>query len=340
MGTNTVSLSRSSACTWSQTLNDLLDSSPLESRAFVLSESATGLREVIHGVIALLTPLARRRDLRLRACVDQSVADTILADSARLGQLVFHLLNRTIQLTARSEVSLIARAQPLNSGLQRIFISVVDAPIKCAPAATPPPLGPAIEDPQMSRWLGDADACLRLCRILVQRMRGELCLSSGFEAGPQVVFNAPFRVEEMVRSAQAARGNVEAPLLSGAARPQEHAASASVEPFESGYLDALSEEGVDLQVFLNNWRAAMNDDLERLSGLLREGHFDHLPSVLHRLSGGVGLVGARSLMEALRRASISPQERSAALAGALMARARMLVTQLEAMSRTPGSTSR
>ena len=335
-----VSLSRSSACTWSQTLNDLLDASPLGSRAFVLDESMTDLREVIGGVIALLTPFARRRDLRLRVCVDQSVAETILADGARLGQLVFHLLNRTIQLTMQGEISLVVRAQPLSSNSQRIFISVVDAPVKHAPAVPQPLYAPTVEDPQMARWLGDAEACLSLCRILAQRMRGELCVSSDLEEGPRAIFNAPFCVEESARSAQTTCGNVETPPFSRAAQPRDRSTSGSFEPFDSRYLDALSEEGVDLQAFITNWRDAMNDDLGRLSGLLREGHFEHLQGVLHRLSGAVGLVGARDLMDALRRASVSPREHRATLADALMARARILVTQLEATACAYRSTSR
>ena len=124
---NIVGLSRSSVCTWSQTLNDLLDTSPLESRAFVLDESVTNLRELIDGVIALLVPFASHRDLHLRASVGQTVAETIRADGARLGQLIFHLLNRTIQLSTQGEISLVVWAQSLNPGSQRIFISVVDA---------------------------------------------------------------------------------------------------------------------------------------------------------------------------------------------------------------------
>lgn len=122
-------------------------------------------------------------------------------------------------------------------------------------------------------------------------------------------------------------------------QPLENTVNASYEPFDSRYLDALSEEGVDLQAFLNNWRIAMNEDLQRLSDLLREGHLDHLHGVLHRLSGAVGLVGARSLMDALRGASLLPDEQNAALAVALMARARVLVSQLEVTSRANRSTS-
>ncbi|MFM0228001.1 ATP-binding protein [Paraburkholderia dipogonis] len=336
---NIMTLPRSSVRTWSQTLNDLLDTSPLESRAFVLEESVTNLRELINGVVALLVPFASRRDLRLRASVGQTVPETIRADSARLGQVIFHLLNRTIQLSAEGEISLVVWAQRLNPGSQRIFISVVDAGEKMAPAARSQLCGPVTGNPQVAERLGDADACLPLCRILAQRMRGELSIVSGSETGPCAIFNAPFAVEQREPSAQTASGNAQTRLFSNAAQPRNTCASASFEPFESRYLDALSEEGVDLHAFFNNWRQAMNDDLARLNALLRDGDFDHFHSVLHRLSGAVGLVGARSLMEALRRASTSPLAHNTGSIGTLTARARTLVTQLEATLRAYRSTS-
>jgi hypothetical protein len=336
---NIVNLSHSSVCTWSQTLNDLLDTSPLESRAFILNESATNLRELIDGVIALLVPFASRRDLRLRASVGQSVTKTIRSDSARLGQIIFHLLNRTIQNSAQGEISLVVWAQSLNPGLQRIFISVVDAADKTAPAALPQLSGPVTDDPKVGKLLSDADAYLPLCRKLAQCMGGELAIVSTPVKGPCATFNAPFVIEQLELSAQTGTGNAQAVPFSSTAQPRDTAASASFEPFESRYLDALSEEGVDVRAFFNNWRQAMNDDLERLGALLHEGDFDHLHSVLHRLSGAVGLVGAGSLMEALRRASLSPLAHNAGSIDALMARARSLITQLEATSRAYRSAS-
>jgi hypothetical protein len=117
-------------------------------------------------------------------------------------------------------------------------------------------------------------------------------------------------------------------------------ASGSPEPFEHRYLDALSEEGLDLPSFLDSWRRAMDDDLARLGVLCRERDRGRLRSMLHRLSGAVGLVGACSLMEALRRASTSPDEPNTRSVDALIERAANLMTQLNALAiarRGPGS---
>ncbi|HEX3634372.1 MAG TPA: Hpt domain-containing protein [Paraburkholderia sp.] len=114
-----------------------------------------------------------------------------------------------------------------------------------------------------------------------------------------------------------------------AARLQDAAASTPSEPFERRYLDALSEEGIDLQTFLGGWRHSMDEDLKRLSGASYERDREGLSNLLHRLSGAVGLVGARSLMEALRHASTTPLEHEAGAIDALMERARTLVAQLD-----------
>jgi signal transduction histidine kinase len=319
---------QSAVHTWGQTLRDLLDFSPLASRAFVLDESATNLRELVDGVIALLSPSATQRGLRLSSSIDQTVAERILADSARLGQIFFHLLNRTVQSSTHGEIALVVRAEPSNSGSQRIVISVTDASEKAAHAEQLQLFGPSADEASAGERLGDADACLPLCQILAQRMQGELSIASSSDSGTRATFSAPFTVDQWGPSAEQAR-HTQAPLFALAAQSQEAAASTPSEPFERRYLDALSEEGIDLHTFLGGWRHSMDDDLKRLSGLSHERDSEGLSSVLHRLSGAVGLVGARSLMEALQRASTTPLEHEAGAIDALMERAKTLVAQLD-----------
>lgn len=319
---------QSAVRTWGQSLYDLLDVSPLASRGFVLDESATNLRELVDGVIALVSTSAAQRGLRLSASIDQTVAERILADSARLGQIFFHLLNRAVQASTHGEIALVVRAEPSNSGSQRIVISVTDVGEKSADAAQLQLFGPNIDESFAGERLGDADGCLPLCQILAQRMQGELSIASNSDSGTRASFSAPFTVDQWGPSAEPAR-HTQAPLFAFAPQSQEVAASAVSEPFERRYLEALSEEGIDLHTFLGGWRHSMDDDLKRLSNASHERDSERLSSVLHRLSGAVGLVGARNLMEALQRASTTSQEHETGAIDALMERAKTLVAQLD-----------
>jgi hypothetical protein len=319
---------RSAVRTWGQSLHDLLDVSPLASRAFVLDESATNLRGLVDGVIALASPFAAQRGVRLSSSVDQTVAERLLADSVRLGQIFFHLLNRTVRARTHGEIALVVRAEPSNSGSQRIVISVTDAGEKSAHAAQLQLFGPDVDESFVGERLGDADACLPLCQILAQRMQGELSIASSSDSSTRASFSAPFTVDQWGPSAEPAP-HTQAPLFAVAAQSQEAVASAASEPFERRYLEALSEEGIDLHTFLGGWRHSMDDDLKRLSGLSHERDSEGLSRVLHRLSGAVGLVGARSLMEALQRASTTPQEYETVAIDALVERTRTLVAQFD-----------
>ncbi|CAB3810884.1 hypothetical protein [Paraburkholderia fynbosensis] len=329
--------------TWSQTLDDLLDSSPLDSRAVIIDESVTDPRALVDGVIALLAPSAAQQGVRLSASVDRQLAHTILADPARLGQLCFHLLNRTLQLGTHREIVLVVRIGPLSSRSQRILINVMEAGATNSLATPPqhPGLIDGTPDADTNRLLDGseaeataANACLPLCRILAQRMGGELSIPNGLISGIRASFNAPFKVEQWAPLSRREPGDTPPRLPRQVTRSREASASASgvlPEPFELRYLNALSDEGVDLSNFLDGWRRAMDDDLALLTVLQhRQSHPDRQRAVLHRLSGAAGLVGALGLMEALRHASVAPLEQSAGSIDALIDRTRNLVKQFEA----------
>jgi hypothetical protein len=113
------------------------------------------------------------------------------------------------------------------------------------------------------------------------------------------------------------------------ARDSGKGVSPCFEPFDRRYLDALFHVGIDLGAFLEGWCVAMRNDLDRLGNLQSEGDFDDLRPLLHRLSGALGLVGAHSLMDALRRVPTTRSEPTCKLIDALAARMRTLIEQLE-----------
>ncbi|RKT20601.1 signal transduction histidine kinase [Paraburkholderia sp. RAU2J] len=329
--------------TWRQTLDDLLDSSPLDSRAVIIDESVTDPRALVDGVIALLAPSATQQGVRLSASVDRQLAHTILADAARLGQLCFHLLNRTLQLGTHREIVLVVRIGPLSSRSQRILINVMEAGATNSLATPPqhPGLIDGTPNTDTNKLLDGseaeataANACLPLCRILAQRMGGELSIPNGLISGIRASFNAPFKVEQWAPLPRREQVDTPPRLPRKVTPSREASASASgvlPEPFELRYLNALSDEGVDLSNFLDGWRRAMDEDLALLTVLQhRQSHPDRQRAVLHRLSGAAGLVGALGLMEALRHASVAPLEQSAGSIDALIDRTRNLVKQFEA----------
>lgn len=131
------------------------------------------------------------------------------------------------------------------------------------------------------------------------------------------------------RARAQARSDSQAPRQASAEQTVRRPASPLPEPFELSYLDALSNEGIDLHTFARGWRQSMGEDLERMRDLCERRDIGGIRESLHRLSGAVGLVGAHSLMEALRGASVAQPEPEASVIEALAKRIESLMMQLD-----------
>ncbi len=190
-----LTLIRSGLTTLAQTLTDAFDPAPASARAIVLDESAVELRDVIDGVVAMLAPGAIAKGLQLRVSIDRSVAACVLADRARVGQVVFSLLSHAVESAEAGRITITARAESLNAGSQRIFIGAsgtrAAGPLdsRSADAGTPRTAAGETRDPELA-----------LCRILAHRMGGDITVASGAAFGICAAFHAPFTVERHGRA--------------------------------------------------------------------------------------------------------------------------------------------
>ena len=319
--------------TWARALEDMLAATPVEPRTIALDETLTDVRELIDGVVALFSQIATQKSVYLSASVDQSVDARVLADGARLGQIIFHLLSRAVRTTEHGQIMVAARAETLNAGSQRIFVSVTaadhytPAPSTCSMQMQLPSL---FDAPVPEGALRDEDASsLELCRQLAQYMRGELTVSR--EAGPGTcsMFSAPFTTEHPQALNASDRVNRQTTLQTIVEEPPEGSPVPLAEPFDRNYLDALLNEGIDLRTFIYGWRRSVDDDLQKMRGRRTGCDTDGMRTLLHRLSGAVGLVGAHSLMDALRRASAIHPESAGRMFDELEKRIAALMMQLD-----------
>lgn len=319
--------------TWARALEDILASGPVQSRTIVLDETLTDVQELIDGVVALFSQIAAQKGVCLSASVDQSVEARVLADGARLGQIIFHLLSRVVRTTEHGQITIAARAEALNAGSQRIFVNVTaacpgtPASSTCSMQLQPSSLSDVLAPEGASR---DEDASsLELCQQLAQYMRGELKVSMEAGSGTCSMFSAPFTIEhpQALNASYSAHRRTTSQII--VAEPPEGSPVSLAEPFDRNYLDALLNEGIDLRTFIYDWCRSLHDDLHRMH-VLRIGHdMDGVRTLLHRLSGVVGLVGAHSLMDALRRASATWPESAGNTLDELEKRIAALMMQLD-----------
>lgn len=318
----------------SRVLEDMLTRPTVDPSLIVLDESPMDPRELVDGVVALFSPAAAQKQTGLSVSIDRSLSACILADSARLGQITFHLLSRAVRSTEGGQITVAVRAEPINSGSQRVYISVRNegANEGNSSVSSTHVQRPLFYDGDMAVNTSqiDDDASLTLCQQLARHMRGDLKFEIEAGLGRCSTFSAPFAIEHLPTSTMSAHAEVEpSQQAHHAARPTGGLHIPPSESFDQSYLAALSNEGIDLDTFVRAWRQSLNDDLERMRGLRTRHDFDGVRSTLHRLSGAVGLVGACGLMETLRQASVIGPEPEAVVLDALAGRIEALMMQLD-----------
>ncbi|MEX3933578.1 response regulator [Paraburkholderia phymatum] len=192
---------RCAARTLVQVAHDALDMLPPHERNIVLDEDAVELRELFDATALLLAPVAAAKRMRIQMCIDRSVAACVLADEARLGQILFGLLAYAIEEADAGTLTVAARAESLNAGAQRIVIGI-NGP---AGATSTTPATSAARDarngrsgahPAVAESAGFREhPDLAICREIARRMGGDITVLLGGSVGVCVAIHAPFTIE-------------------------------------------------------------------------------------------------------------------------------------------------
>lgn len=87
-------------------INDILDFSKLEAEGTELELRPVALRLLIEDVLELLAPQARAKNLELVYWIDPAIPEGILADGARLRQILLNLAGNAVKFTMKGNVEI------------------------------------------------------------------------------------------------------------------------------------------------------------------------------------------------------------------------------------------
>ena len=155
-------------------INDILDFSKIEAGEMTLEWLTFDPVAVIQETIEFMRPQAESKGLALTLAVIDSVPSTLLSDPNRLRQVILNLVGNAIKFTAKGQivVSLRMREKHLHIGVQDSGIGMSAATL----AGLFEPFKQA--DSSIARKFGGSGLGLVICKALVQKMGGELRVSS------------------------------------------------------------------------------------------------------------------------------------------------------------------
>ena len=108
-------------------INDILDFSKIEAGKFTLNPKPFPTRECLNEITRLLAHGAKEKGLELRAVVAPEVPEYLIADSARLRQVMINLVGNAIKFTEAGSVEISITSEATESDRARIRFSVSDS---------------------------------------------------------------------------------------------------------------------------------------------------------------------------------------------------------------------
>jgi len=192
-----LSMARSSAEALLGIINDVLDLSKIEAGRFDLDETDFDLRSTIERAVEAIAVRAHEKGLELSVRVDPSLSEFMTGDAGRLRQVLLNLLGNAVKFTDRGEVVLAVgpgSSKPEDGDRVRLSFEVRDTGIGIPQAR----IGELFRsfsqvDGSLTRRHGGTGLGLSICKQIIERMGGEIGVTSREGEGSTFHFSIPLR---------------------------------------------------------------------------------------------------------------------------------------------------
>lgn len=171
-------------------LNDILDISKVEAGKLNLERIPFDMRGLVEECAMLHTQQARNKGVELIVETGQKFPDQFLGDPTRVRQVLNNLLSNAVKFTDTGNVRITAQYTE-NS----LTIEVTDTGIGISKEGLRRIFSPFSQaDTQTSRLYGGTGLGLTLCRQLIERMHGDIKVSSKEQQGTRFTVTLPIPV--------------------------------------------------------------------------------------------------------------------------------------------------
>ncbi len=228
-------------------LNELLDSSKIESGKLNLELIEFDIRECVADALRSIAMRAYEKGLYVACSIRGEVPAVLMGDPGRLRQIVVNLVGNAIKFTAEGEVCLSARLESLSPEICRLQFTVRDTGIGIAAEKQ----GMIFEafsqaDGSTTRRYGGTGLGLSISKRLVEMMNGSIWLESAPGEGTTFYFTAEFQ------PVGARSDDGKTTVAEGSERQARRCLIACSHPLDCEFLEALCRSvGMDAIVALN-----------------------------------------------------------------------------------------
>ena len=175
-------------------IGDVLDYSKMEAGRLTIDPTPCDLRRVCEAVFDIIAPKADEKDLALVLRFRPGSPRRVIADAARLRQILLNLMGNAVKFTASGRVHL----EISHCGAQRLRFAVIDSGIGITTDQRARLFQPFVQAEEVTtRTYGGTGLGLAISKRLVELMHGVIGVDSNPGAGSTFWFELPLPVDDV-----------------------------------------------------------------------------------------------------------------------------------------------